>query len=122
MIFLRDVSYLWEDCRRLAQKWEFRVGCKSGALNQTTKDWHTRVVTLSATKGLAERFFAPLRMTPPCGHRIKCAHVLWFDLGITLCAFLSVGLEQESRGLPEIGFAQEANRRSVRDHGNASTT
>ena len=32
-------------------------------LNQTTRDWHIRVVTLSETKGLSERFFASLRMT-----------------------------------------------------------
>ena len=29
-------------------------------LNQTTKDWYTRFVTLSETKGLSERFFAAL--------------------------------------------------------------
>ena len=34
-------------------------------LNQTTEDWHTRLVTLSATKGLSERCFAPLSMTAP---------------------------------------------------------
>ena len=27
-------------------------------LNQTTKDWHTKSVTLSETKGLAVKFFA----------------------------------------------------------------
>src|SRR5438034_528021 len=32
-------------------------------LNQTTKDWHSRSVTLSEAKGLAVRFFAALRMT-----------------------------------------------------------
>ena len=32
-------------------------------LNQSTEDWYTRFVTLSATKGLSERFFALLRMT-----------------------------------------------------------
>jgi hypothetical protein len=26
-------------------------------LSKTTKEWHTRVVTLSETKGLSERFF-----------------------------------------------------------------
>jgi hypothetical protein len=35
------------------------------ALNQTTADWHTRLVTLSATKGLLERCFASLCMTGP---------------------------------------------------------
>ncbi len=49
-------------------------------LNQTTKDWRTRGVTLSATKGLSERFFAPLRMTQPSGHIIKCTNVMCFDL------------------------------------------
>jgi hypothetical protein len=33
------------------------------ALNQTAKDWHTRVVTLSEVKGLKDRFFATLLMT-----------------------------------------------------------
>ena len=52
-------------------------------LNRTTRDWNTRNVTLPApvpppteggrqaqvraTKGLSERFFAPLRMTLPRG-------------------------------------------------------
>ena len=37
----------------------------SHLLNQTTEDWHTRLVTLSATKGLSERCFASLSMTVP---------------------------------------------------------
>jgi len=57
-------------------------------LNQTTKDWHPRVVTLSETKGLSERFFAEfilsevegLRMTRPMDRSVKCTNVLWFDL------------------------------------------
>ena len=47
---------------------------------QIPRDWHTRSVTLSATKGLSERFFAPLRMTLPNGHILKCTKVMWFDL------------------------------------------
>jgi hypothetical protein len=34
-------------------------------LNRTTEDWHTRLVTLSVTKGLSERCFASLSMTGP---------------------------------------------------------
>jgi hypothetical protein len=57
-------------------------------LNQTTKDWHTRVVTLNAVKGLAVRFFAEfilsevegLRMTRLDGHVVKCTKVVCFDL------------------------------------------
>ena len=49
-------------------------------LNQTTKDWHTRSVTLSETKGLALRFFATLRMTKLSGHVVKCTNVVWSDL------------------------------------------
>ena len=49
-------------------------------LNQATEDWHTNAVTLSATKGLGMRFFAPLRMTRPSGRRAKCTNVVWFDL------------------------------------------
>ena len=53
-------------------------------LNQTTKDWRTRGVTLSATKGISERFFAPLRMTQPSGHIIKCTNVMCFRFSPTL--------------------------------------
>ena len=65
--------------------------CQVG-LNQTTRDWHTRVVTLSETKGLSERFFALLRMTHPKGCYVKCTNVLCFDLvnemtGISLSPF-----------------------------------
>src|SRR5436190_19807078 len=41
------------------------------ALNQTTKDWHSRSVTLSEVKGLAVRFFATLRMTLLRGSVVK---------------------------------------------------
>jgi hypothetical protein len=44
-------------------------------LNHATRDWHSRVVTLSETKGLSERFFATLRMTRPRGARVKCMRV-----------------------------------------------
>jgi len=55
-----------------------------------TKDWSPRGVTLSATKGLSERFFAEfilsvvegLRMTRPKDRNGKCTNVLWFDLDI----------------------------------------
>jgi len=53
-------------------------------LNQTTEDWHTNAVTLSATKGLGMRFFATLRMTRPSGHTRKCTNVMWFDLDHSL--------------------------------------
>jgi hypothetical protein len=49
------------------------------ALNQTIKDWYTRVVTLSETKGLSERFFATLRMTLANGCSGTCTNVMWFD-------------------------------------------
>ena len=49
-------------------------------LNRTTKDWHTEVVTLRATKSFSESFFAPLRMTRPQGQSIKCTNVLWSNL------------------------------------------
>jgi hypothetical protein len=49
-------------------------------LNQTTGDWHPCLVTLSATKGLNSRFFAPLRMTMLVGHIVKCTNVVWSDL------------------------------------------
>jgi hypothetical protein len=56
-------------------------------LNQTTKDWYTRSVTLSpsaslrinSAKGLGIRFFAALRMTMPKGRIVKCTNVMWFD-------------------------------------------
>src|SRR5262245_42733804 len=52
-------------------------------LNRTTKDWYTRSVTLSETKGLLERFFALLRMTITRGHVVKGANVARYDLGQT---------------------------------------
>ena len=54
----------------------------SDCLNQTTEDWYTRFVTLSATKGLSERFFALLRMTRVRDHIVKCTNVMWFDLAV----------------------------------------
>ena len=61
---------------------------RAGSLNQTTKDRHTKSVTLSATKGLALRFFAEfilseaegLRMTRLSGHVGKCTNVACSDL------------------------------------------
>ena len=52
----------------------------SSLLNQTTKDWHSRSVTLSAAKGLAVRFFAALRMTLLNSCVAKCTNVVCFDL------------------------------------------
>jgi hypothetical protein len=65
-------------------------------LNQTSRDWHTRVVTLNpsaepvlsiveglritSVKGLAVRFFAALRMTWPGGRVGKCTKVMPFGL------------------------------------------
>jgi hypothetical protein len=50
-------------------------------LNQTAKDWHTRVVTLSEVKGLKDRFFATLRMTVPNEYIVKCTNVMHSGLG-----------------------------------------
>jgi len=63
---------------------------ESGNLNRNTKDWHTTAVTLSATKGLGLRFFAPLRMTSLNGYLAKCLNVVWFDLEFT--ALIPMGL------------------------------
>ena len=60
---------------------EIKKGPEEKKLNQTTKDWHTGAVTLNKVKGLAVRFFAPLRMTTKNGHIVKCTKVLWFYLG-----------------------------------------
>jgi hypothetical protein len=49
-------------------------------LNQATRDWHTRTVTLSAAKGLGVRFFAALRMTRRRSRVVKCTNVMWSDL------------------------------------------
>jgi hypothetical protein len=49
-------------------------------LNQTTRDWHSRTVTLSEAKGLGVRFFAVLRMICSSGRVVKCTIVMWFDL------------------------------------------
>jgi hypothetical protein len=64
---------------------------------QPTKDWHTRSVTLSETKGLAVRFFAEfilseaegLRMTRLNGHVVKCTNLVCFDLDNLPTAFNS---------------------------------
>jgi hypothetical protein len=46
------------------------------ALNQTSRDRYTRVVTLNEGKALSERFFAALRMTWPSGRIVKCTNVM----------------------------------------------
>ena len=51
-------------------------GAVSVALNRTSRDWHTRIVTLNEVKGLAVRFFAALRMTLLRGHIVKYTNVL----------------------------------------------
>jgi hypothetical protein len=55
---------------------------KEKRLNQSTADGHSSLVTLSETKGLSERFFAPLRMTGPRSSNVKCTNVLWPDLSV----------------------------------------
>ena len=60
-------------------------------LNRNTQNWHTKVVTLSETKGLSERFFAEpvlsvvegLRMTRPRDRSVKCTNVMWSDLKVS---------------------------------------
>jgi hypothetical protein len=75
-----------EDGRNIGRLAEVVIADGTGSLttderlNQTTQDWHTSGVTLSVTKGLSEGFFAPLRMTQPSEHNIKCTNVMWFDL------------------------------------------
>jgi hypothetical protein len=54
--------------------------CSMGVLNQTTRDWHSRVVTLSEAKGLAVRFFAALRMTLRNSCVAKYTNVMCSDL------------------------------------------
>ena len=49
-------------------------------LNQTTRDWYIRVVTLSETKGLSEGFCALLGMTRLAGRIRKCTNIVCFDL------------------------------------------
>ena len=45
-------------------------------VSTNTRDWYTRSVTLKGVKGLAVRFFAPLRMTTQNGYEVKCTNVL----------------------------------------------
>ena len=74
---------------------------------QTTKDWHPRFVTMSEAKDLSEG----LRMTLSKSHRVRCPHVLWFDLGrllsfsrsLAFCLSLTLGLP--SPALAGHGFA-----------------
>jgi hypothetical protein len=74
------------------------------ALNQTTKDWHPKSVTLSETKGLAVRFFATLRMTRLSGHVVKCTNVMCSGL-VTL--YYSAQVAGQARGI------EEAKRRDL---------
>jgi hypothetical protein len=74
------------------------------ALNQTTKDWHTKSVTLSETKGLAVRFFATLRMTALDGRFVKCTNVMGSGL-VTLD--YSAQVAGQARG------TEEAKRRDL---------
>jgi len=67
-------------------------------LNQSTKDWHSRSVTLSpsaslrinSAKGLAVRFFAALRMTLLNGCVAKCTNAVHFDLEWRLSGILTL--------------------------------
>jgi len=52
------------------------------------KDWHTRVVTLSETKGLSERFFAALRRARFGVWSVTCTNVLRSDLAHSLAGSL----------------------------------
>src|SRR5437867_1949279 len=58
----------------------FSSGTAHSLLNQITKDWHSRSVTLSEAKGLAVRFFAALRMTLLNDCVAECTNVMHFDL------------------------------------------
>jgi len=54
------------------------------------KDWYTRAVTLSATKGLSEGFFAALKMTRFGVWSVTCTNVLRSDLRDNSRALLSI--------------------------------
>jgi hypothetical protein len=53
-------------------------------LNRASRDWHNQIVTLSEVKGLAVRFFVPLRMTPLRDYSVKCTNVLNSDLELPI--------------------------------------
>jgi Mg-chelatase subunit ChlD len=73
-------------------------------LHQTAKDLRTGVVTLSATKGLSERFFAPLRMTRARGGNAKCTNVLWSNLEKLLFTLHSSLFTYSPRSLTSLIF------------------
>jgi len=99
-------------------------------LNQTTKDWYTRFVTLSETKDLSERFFAALwrsdcgagcclkpTATPPrCGRRATwyAAAVIWYTNAPNSWPTFTIS----QYNLPEIGkkLADKANSEGVEEH------
>jgi integrase len=81
-------------------------------LNQTTRDWHIRVVPLSERKGLSERFFAPLRMTHPRGRYVKCTNVLGFDLVRVRAGYAKNG---EARSAPMSTVLHDILLRPVRE-------
>ena len=60
---------------------------RGDTLNQNARDWYTRPVTLSETKGLAVRFFAEFILSEAEGLRmirlnehVRCTNVRCFDL------------------------------------------
>jgi prepilin-type N-terminal cleavage/methylation domain-containing protein len=50
-------------------------------INQATKGWDTRGITLSEANGPSESFFALFRMTTLRGHVVQCTNLRWFDCG-----------------------------------------
>ena len=84
-------------------------------LNRTSRDWHTRIVTLNEVKGLAVRFFAEfilsvaegLRMTLLKGHLVKCTNVLNPDLVVHRNKDEGCHSEPEHRGGEESRFTRD---------------
>ena len=81
MFQCHDLAILWAIFVTTQDEAGALVTLKGRRLNQVTKDRYTRSVTLSETKGLSERFFAPLRMTIVKVYVVKCLNAMWIDLG-----------------------------------------
>ena len=93
--------------------------------NQTVREWHSRSVTLSETKGLSERFFAEfilsevegLRMTYLRDRGVKCTHVPQSNLVavvrlvINVCVEEVVGRVRHQRFLADVVCHSTAGRR-----------
>jgi hypothetical protein len=60
-------------------------------LNQTTQDWHTKIVTLSEAKGLAMRFFAALLMNKSV---VRTAHATALFLRGSISAPRAMGYSE----------------------------